>query len=101
MYSIVLSSMMLFKRSFGLTRSLFIDMFRNTIAKALGCYLPGVNCGNSCITFVYFNSSNCDRKSQSYPVEYYLESVEEYSEGNIHMSEPESGKRKCKYRVLC
>ena len=27
---------------------------------------------------------------QSYPVEYYLESVEECSEGKIHMSEPES-----------
>ena len=52
-----------------------------------------VNCGNSCNTFdVYFNSSNCDKKGQSYPVEYYLESVEEYSEGKIHMSEPESGK---------
>ena len=52
-----------------------------------------VNGGNSCNTFdVHFNSSNCDRKGQSYPVEYYLESVEEYSEGKIHMSEPESGK---------
>ena len=39
-----------------------------------------------------YNSSNCDRKVQSYPAEYYLESVEEYSEGKIHMSEPESGK---------
>ena len=37
-------------------------------------------------------SSNCDTKGQTYPVEYYLESVEEYSEGKIHMSEPESGK---------
>ena len=36
-------------------------------------------------------SSNCDRKGQSYPVEYYLESVEEYSEGKIHKSEPELG----------
>ena len=44
------------------------------------------------IAFVDINSSNCDRKGQSYPVEYYLESVEEYSEGKIHMSEPESGK---------
>ena len=26
-----------------------------------------------------------------YPVEYYLESVEEYSEGKIHKSEPEPG----------
>ena len=63
-------------------------MFTNTIA----CRLWDVNCGNSCSTFVYFNSSNCDRKGQSYPVEYYLESVEEYSEGKTHMSEPESGK---------
>ena len=38
------------------------------------------------IAFVDFNSSNCDRKGQSYPVEYHLESVEEYSEGKIHMS---------------
>ena len=37
------------------------------------------------------NSSSHDRKGQSYPVEYYLQSVEEYSEGKIHMSEPESG----------
>ena len=43
------------------------------------------------IVFVDFNSFNCDRKGQSYPVECYLESVEEYSEGKIHMSEPESG----------
>ena len=42
------------------------------------------------ITFVdFFNSSNCDRKGQSNPVEYYLESVEEYSEGKIYTSEPE------------
>ena len=30
------------------------------------------------VAFVDFNSSNCDRKGQSYPVEYYLESVEEH-----------------------
>ena len=40
---------------------------------------------------LFFNSSNCARKGQSYLVEYYLQSVEEYSEGKIHMSEPESG----------
>ena len=42
---------------------------------------------------MHFNSSNCVRKGQSYPVEYYLESVEEHSlsGGTIHMSEPESG----------
>ena len=39
-----------------------------------------------------FNGSNCDRKGQSYPVEYYLESMEEYSESKIHMREPESEK---------
>ena len=33
--------------------------------------------------------SSCDRKGQSYPVEYCLESAEEYSEGKIHNSEPE------------
>ena len=64
---------MLFQRSFGLTRSLFISYV------------------NSCNTFVYFNSSSRNWKGQSYPVGYYLESVEEYSEGKIDMSEPESG----------
>ena len=59
--------MLLFNRSFGLTRSLFIP----------GVYL---------IAFVDFNSSNCDRKGQSYSVEYYLESVEEYFGGKIHLS---------------
>ena len=34
-------------------------------------------------------SSTRDRKGQSYAFEYYLESVEEYSEGKIHKSEPE------------
>ena len=38
----------------------------------------------------WFSSSH-DRKGQSYPVEYYLESVEEYSEGKIHKSEREPG----------
>ena len=43
------------------------------------------------IAFVDLVSSNCDRKGQSYPVEYYLELVEEYSEGKIHKSEPKPG----------
>ena len=30
-----------------------------------------------------------DRKGLSHPVEYCLESVEEYSEGKVHKSEPE------------
>ena len=34
-------------------------------------------------------SSSRGRKSQSYPVEYCLESVEEYSECTIHKGEPE------------
>ena len=37
-------------------------------------------------------SSSRDRKGQSYPVEYCLESVEEYSEGMIHQGEPEPRK---------
>ena len=32
---------------------------------------------------IAFGSSR-DRKGQSYPVEYCLESVEEYSEGRVH-----------------
>ena len=38
---------------------------------------------------IYWFSSSQDRKGQSYPVEYYLELVEEYSGGEIHKSEPE------------
>ena len=37
-------------------------------------------------------SSSRDRKGQSYPVEYCLESVEEYTEGKIHKGEPEPRK---------
>ena len=36
----------------------------------------------------WFSSSH-DRKGRSYPVEYYLELVKEYSEGKIHKSELE------------
>ena len=78
--------MMLFKRSFGLTRSLLILYFHE---HDLGFGMFTVE--TAVIAFVDFNSSNFDRKGQSYPVEYYLESVEEYSEGKTHMSEPESG----------
>ena len=49
--------------------------------------------GNSCIWLhlsCWFSSSR-DRKRQSYPVEYYLESVEEFSEGKIHKSEHKPG----------
>ena len=39
--------------------------------------IPGLHL----IAFVDFDRSNCNRKGQSYPMEYYLASVEEYSEG--------------------
>ena len=48
---------------------------------------------NSCIWLhlsCWFSSSR-DKKRQSYPFEYYLESVEEYSEGKIHKSESKPG----------
>ena len=85
--------MMLFKRSFGLTRSMFILYVHEHDRPGFGmltvetAVIPGLYL----IAFVGFNSCNCDSKGQLYPVEYYLESVEEYSEGKIHMSEPESG----------
>ena len=37
-------------------------------------------------------SSSRDRKGQSYPVEYYVESVEEYSKCTSHKGEPEPRK---------
>ena len=85
-----------FKRSFGLTSSLFIlyvhelDRLWFGMLTVETAVIPGLYL----ITFVdFFNSSNCDRKGQSNPVEYYLESVEEYSEGKIYTSEPEWGNR--------
>ena len=64
--------MMLFKRLFGLTRSLFILYVHEHDRLGFRLYL---------IAFVDFNSSNCERKGPSFPVEYYLEWVEEFSEG--------------------
>ena len=55
-------------------------MFTNTIALTVETAVFDCIC--------YFSSSR-DRKVQSYPVEYCLESVEEYSEGKIHEGEPE------------
>ena len=63
---------MLFKRSFGLTRSLFILYIYEHDRLGFWLYL---------IAFVDFNSSNCDRKGQSFPVEYYLALVVEFSGG--------------------
>ena len=45
------------------------------------------------IAFVDLVPVATDKVRQSYPVEYYLESVEEYSEGKIHKNEPEPGNR--------
>ena len=80
--------MMLFKCLLGLTRSLFIlevqehDCLGSGMLTMETAVIPGLYL----IAFVDFNSSYCDRKDQSFPVEYYLESVEEYSEGKILMS---------------
>ena len=41
------------------------------------------------IAFVDLVPAATEKVSQSYPVEYCLESVEEYSEGRDHKSEPE------------
>ena len=78
---------MLFKRLFGLTRSLFILYVHEHDRLRFGM----LTVETAVIAFVDFNSSKCNRKGQLYPVEYYLESGEEYSDGKIHMSEPESG----------
>ena len=69
--------MMLFKRSFTLTRSLFILCIHEHDRLGFGM----LTVKTAVIHFF-----------KSYPVEYYLESVQEHSEGKIHMSEPESGK---------
>ena len=87
---------MLFKRSFGLTRSLFILYVHEHDRPGFGMLTVETAVVNA---FVDFNSSNCDRKCQSYPVEYHLESVEEYSEGKIHMSEPGNGNVNTAYFV--
>ena len=43
------------------------------------------------ITFVDLVPVATGKVRQSYPVEYYLESVEEYSEGKVHKNGPEPG----------
>ena len=75
-----------------LARACLFYMFTNTLYRLgrLGCY-PWKQL--YLIAFVDLVPAG-SRKGQSYPVEYYLESVEEYSEGKIHMSEPESGNGK-------
>ena len=77
--------MMIFKRSFGLrTRSLFILYAHEHDGLGFGIFVE-----TAVFDCICWFSSSRDRKGQSYPVEYYLESVEEYSKGKIHKSEPE------------
>ena len=83
---------MLFKRSFGLTMSLLILYVHEDNRLGFGMLTVETAVLNPRAVFdcICGFSSICDRKGQQYPVEYYLESVEEYSEGKIHKSEPES-----------
>ena len=69
---------MLFKRSFGFTRSLFILYVHEHDRLDFGMVETAV------FDCIYWFSSSRDRKGQSYPVDYYLELVEEYSKGKIH-----------------
>ena len=69
--------MMLFKRSFGLTRSFFILYVHQHDRLGFGMLFVETTVFD-CICWF---SSNRDRKGQSYPIEYYLESMEQYSEG--------------------
>ena len=79
--------MMFLKRSFGLTKILFILYVHERDHLNFGM-LTVETAVFDCIC--WFSSSR-DRKGQSYLVEYYLELVEEYSKGKIHKSEPEPG----------
>ena len=65
----------LFKRSFGLTRSLFILYVHEHDRLGFGLYLIRLHL---LILIVLIATAG---KGQSFPVEYYLEWVEEFSEG--------------------
>ena len=84
--------MTLFKRSFGLTRSLLILYVHEHDRIDFGMLTVETAVFPGCIWlhFFLFRSSR-NRKGQSFPVEYYLELVEEYLKGKMHKSEPESG----------
>ena len=79
--------MMLFKRSFGLTRSLFILYVHKH--DRLGFRMLTVE--TAVFHCICWFSPSRDIKGQSYLVKYYLETVEEYSEGKIYKSEPAPG----------
>ena len=72
LYSIVLSSMMLFKRSFGLTRSLFILHVHEHDRLGFGMLTV-----ETAVIYLFILIVPIATE-KSYPVEYYLESVEEY-----------------------
>ena len=55
--------------------------------RRLGFWMFTVKTVFSIWLHLIINFSSCDRKSQSRPVEYCLESVDEYSEGKIHKGE--------------
>ena len=79
--------MMLLKRSFGLTRSLFILYVHKRDRLNFGM----LSVETAVFDCICWFSSSRDRKGQSYPVEYYLVLVEEYSKGKMHKSEAEPG----------
>ena len=79
--------MMLLKRSFGFTRSLFILYVHEHDRLDFGM----LTVETAVFDCIYWFNSSRDRKGQSHPVEYYLELVEEYLKGKIHKSEPEPG----------
>ena len=79
---------MLYNRSFGLKRSLFILYLQEHDRLGFGM-LTVETAVFDCICWL---SSGRNRKGQSYPVEYCLESMEEYSECTIHKGEPEPRK---------
>ena len=74
--------MRLFKRSFGFTRSLSILYVHEHDRLGFGM----LTMETTVFDCICWFSSSRDRKGQCYPVEYCLESVEEYSEGKIHKS---------------
>ena len=86
-FLIALSSTMLLKRSFGLTRSLFILYVHKRDRLNFGM----LSVETAVFDCICWFSSSRDRKGQSYPVEYYLVLVEEYSKGKMHKSEAEPG----------
>ena len=87
---------MLFKRSFGLTRSLFILYVHEH--DRLGFVMLTVETAVIHLMFILIVTFQLRQKRSIVSGRILFEPVEEYSEGKINMSEPE---RKCKYRRVC